>query len=56
MVLHLPANKRLSDVSFRGVYIDLTVTRLWEAWVFILTHGIDTSEFIVYTRYIAKEF
>jgi hypothetical protein len=39
-----------------GVYIDLTVARLWEAWVFILTHGIDTSEFIVYTKYITKEF
>jgi hypothetical protein len=37
-------------------YIDLTVARLWEAWVLILTHGIDTSEFIVYTRYITKEF
>jgi hypothetical protein len=37
-------------------YIDLTVARLWEAWVLILTHGIDTSEFIVYTRNITKEF
>lgn len=37
-------------------YIDLTVARLWKAWVLILTHGIDTSEFIVYTRYITKEF
>jgi hypothetical protein len=36
-------------------YIDLTVARLWKAWVLILTHGIDTSEFIVYTRYITKE-
>ncbi|KAH7169591.1 hypothetical protein DER46DRAFT_635383 [Fusarium sp. MPI-SDFR-AT-0072] len=53
----LPEHRRgVREPNPRGVYIDLTVARLWEAWVFILTHGIDTSEFIVYTRYITKEY